>query len=151
VAASGAIAAAILFPVVLNASDPRLFGLLAFLPLAGAHLYFGPTYGVTVNSVGPASRATAIAILLLAMNAIGLGLGPWGVGLLSDHFAAADLPGYANLCHAGPPTDACRIASAHGLKRALQIDVLLYFWSAGHFLLAARALTPLQLPKAKRP
>jgi predicted MFS family arabinose efflux permease len=140
VAAGGAITAAILFPVALNASDPRLFGLLAFLPLAGAHIYFGPTYGVTVNTVGPAARATAIAILLMAMNAIGLGLGPWGVGWLSDHFAAVDLPGYATSCHGGPVIEACRIASAHGLKRALQLDVLLYFWGAGHFLLATRAM-----------
>ncbi|WP_404713539.1 spinster family MFS transporter [Sphingomonas sp. MMS24-J13] len=148
VAAGGAITAAILFPVVLNASDPRLFGLLAILPLAGAHMYFGPTYGVTVNTVGPGARATAIAVLLMAMNAIGLGLGPWGVGLLSDHFAAAALPGYAATCHGGPVMDVCRLASAYGLKRALQLDVLLYFWGAGHFLLAARALTRVRLPKA---
>ncbi len=144
VAAAGALTAAILLPLALNASDPRLFGLLAFVPLAGAHLYFGPAYGVTVNAVGPAARATAIAILVMAMNAIGLGLGPWGVGLLSDHFAAVSLPGFAALCHRTSLPDPCHAASAHGLMRALQFDVLLYFWAAGHFLLAARALANLR-------
>jgi predicted MFS family arabinose efflux permease len=150
VAAGGALVAAIGFPLMLAAGDPRLFGLLAFLPLAGAHLYFGPTYGVTVNSVGPAARATAIAILVMAMNAIGLGLGPWGVGLLSDHFAATALPGYAALCHTPPLPEACRLASAQGLMRALRFDVVLYFWAAGHFLLAARALHRAQPHRAER-
>jgi hypothetical protein len=36
-------------------------------------------------------RATATALLLLAFNIIGLGLGPLAVGLLSDAFAAAGL------------------------------------------------------------
>jgi predicted MFS family arabinose efflux permease len=140
VAAVGALIAAIGFPLVLSANDPRLFGVLAFVPLAGAHLYFGPTYGVTVNAVGPAARATAIAILVMAMNAIGLGLGPWGVGVLSDYFAAGFMPGYATSCSLPPLADACRVASAHGLIRALQLDVVLYFWAAAHFLLAARAM-----------
>jgi predicted MFS family arabinose efflux permease len=141
VAAVGALVAAIGFPLMLSANNPILFGVLAFVPLAGAHLYFGPTYGVTVNAVGPAARATAIAILVMAMNAIGLGLGPWGVGLLSDHFAAGFMPGYAASCAGmSPLPDACNIASARGLVRALQVDVVLYFWAAAHFLLAARAL-----------
>jgi predicted MFS family arabinose efflux permease len=140
VAAVGALLAAIGFPLMLSANGPLLFGVLAFVPLAGAHLYFGPTYGVTVNAVGPAARATAIAILVMAMNAIGLGLGPWGVGLLSDHFAADFMTGYGASCSAPPLPAACHIASAHGLVRALQVDVVLYFWAAAHFLLAARAL-----------
>jgi len=140
VAAGGMVIAAALFQVALGMDDPRLFALAAFLPLAGAHLYFGPTYATTANSVGPAARATAVAVLLMAMNAIGLGLGPWAVGLLSDHFAAQALPGFAETCRAAATLpDACRHASATGLIHALRLDVLLYFWAAAHFLLAARA------------
>lgn len=140
VAAAGALIAAILFPVALSLDDPILFGVAAFIPLAGAHLYFGPTYGVTANSVGPAARATAVAILLMAMNAIGLGIGPFAVGLLSDLYTALAAPQLTQICQTNPSLAACVTASGEGLRRALIIDVILYFWAAGHFLLAARAL-----------
>jgi predicted MFS family arabinose efflux permease len=144
VAAAGALVAGLLLPLALSLGDPRLLGLAAILPLAGAHLYFGPVYGVTANSVDSRSRATAIAILLMAMNAIGLGLGPLAVGALSDAFAHAALPGYSAAC----PSAACAAASAQGLARALRIDALLYFWAALHFLLASRASRKAPPPSA---
>ena len=143
IAAAGALIAALLFPLTLSFSDPRLLALAAVMPLAGAHLYFGPTYGVTVNSVGPKARATAIAILLMAMNAVGLGLGPLVVGMLSDGFAAAALPSYVPTCHSA----ACQAASAQGLVKALRVDMLLYFWAALHFLFAGRAMRRIQVSK----
>jgi predicted MFS family arabinose efflux permease len=136
VAALGALIAALLFPIALSLEDPRMLALAAIAPLAGAHLYFGPTYGLTANSVDSRSRATAIAILLMAMNAIGLGLGPLAVGAMSDMFAETALSGYSPACHSAP----CAAASAQGLIKALRIDVLLYFWAALHFLLAGRAI-----------
>jgi MFS transporter, Spinster family, sphingosine-1-phosphate transporter len=125
VAAGGALVAGLIFSAALTAADPWAFAWSAFLPLMGAHFYFGPTYALTVNSVPPRARATAIAVLLMLMNAIGLGLGPLAVGALSDHFAR--------------PAD-----PAYGLTTALRLDVLLYFWAAAHFLLAARALRAAQ-------
>lgn len=126
IAAGGVLIAAILFQFALGRPSAVALGMIAFAPLAAAHLYFGPTYGVTVNSVGPDSRATAIALLLMAMNGIGLGLGPLAVGAMSDHFAAA--------CGGAPR------CSAQGLVGALRIDLLVYLWAALHFALAARAL-----------
>ncbi|QJU58091.1 MFS transporter [Sphingomonas sp. AP4-R1] len=123
VAAAGAIAAAILFQLALSQPDPLALAATGLIPLLGAHLYFGPTYGVTANSVGPRERATAVAILLMAMNAIGLGLGPLAVGVLSDHFVAAGA------------------SSGAALTQALRIDLIVYVWAAIHFLLAARALS----------
>ena len=79
----------------------------------------------------------------MAMNAIGLGLGPLAVGTLSDAFAAAALPSYVATCHSA----ACEAASAQGLAKALRIDVLLYCWAALHFLLAGRTLRRNQPPK----
>jgi predicted MFS family arabinose efflux permease len=136
VAAAGALVAGLLFPLVLGAGDAHLLAIGAVVPLAAAHLYFGPTYSLTVNSVDARSRATAIAILLMAMNAIGLGLGPLAVGALSDAFTQARLPSYSPACH----SPACAAASARGLTNALRTDVLLYLWAALHFLLAARAV-----------
>jgi predicted MFS family arabinose efflux permease len=117
----GATFAGILFLVALRQRDPAQTAALAFAPFVFAHLYFGPTYAVTINAVPPAARATAIAILLLAMNAIGLGLGPLLVGMASDHFAH----------HHG---------TIRGLKIALRLDMIAYFWAGAHFLAAAKAL-----------
>lgn len=122
VAAAGVIVAAILFQLALSQPSAWLLAATGLVPLFGAHLYFGPTYGVTANSVGPRERATAVAILLMAMNAIGLGLGPLAVGALSDHFAATGL------------------SSGAALTKALRLDLIVYVWAAAHFLLAARAL-----------
>lgn len=126
VAAAGTLVAALLFQVALQERSAVALGMAAFVPLLGAHLYFGPTYGVTVNSVDARSRATAIALLLMAMNAIGLGLGPLFVGTMSDH--------YAKLCGTAPS------CSGLGLVRALRLDLLVYLWATLHFVLAARAL-----------
>lgn len=146
VAAAGTLTAALLFPIALSFDDPRLLAMAAVAPLAGAHLYFGPTYGLTANSVSPRARATAIAILLMLMNAIGLGLGPLAVGTMSDAFAYAALHDYAPGCTSA----ACSAASAQGLVKALGIDVLLYAWAALHFLLAGRALRRAQPQSAAR-
>jgi len=123
VAAGGMIVAALLFQVALSQSSAIAFAAASLIPLLGAHLYFGPTYGVTADSAGPRERATAVAILLMAMNAIGLGLGPLAVGAFSDHFASTGDP-----------------SGATGLIHALRLDILVYFWAALHFLLAARAM-----------
>ncbi|WP_294390952.1 MFS transporter [uncultured Sphingomonas sp.] len=122
VAAGGAVVAGLCFSVALiPGAGLTQLAVCGGVGLAGAHLYFGPTYGLTVNSVGPQSRATAIAILLMLMNAVGLGLGPLTVGALSDHFARAD-------------------DAAYGLATALRLTVLLYVWAALHFAMAGRAL-----------
>jgi MFS family permease len=47
-------------------------------------LWYGPVYGTAQSVVPPHMRATASAILLFVINLIGLGLGPLGVGILSD-------------------------------------------------------------------
>jgi len=121
IASLGATFAGILFLVALAQRDPVATAGLSFAPFVFAHLYFGPTYAVTVDAVPPAARATAVAILLLAINAIGLGLGPLLVGMASDHFAH----------HNG---------GTRGLKMALRLDMIVYIWAGAHFLAAANAM-----------
>ena len=60
VAAGGVAAGGLLFLVALAQRDPLSLALAAFVPFVGAHLYFGPTYGVTVNAVETRSRARRI-------------------------------------------------------------------------------------------
>jgi MFS family permease len=46
--------------------------------------YLGNVIAMTHGLVGLSMRATASAILFFILNIIGLGLGPWSVGILSD-------------------------------------------------------------------
>lgn len=47
-------------------------------------LWYGPGYAAVQGLVRPETRATAISVLLFLVNLIGLGLGPLGVGAVSD-------------------------------------------------------------------
>ena len=68
--------------------------------------------------------------MLLVINLIGLGLGPWLVGVVSDtmnQFYLAE--GSAGVA-----------AKAQGLRTALAIMVCINVWSFVHYMLAARTL-----------
>ena len=84
-------------------------------------MYLGPTFAMTQSLVRPRMRALASAVLLFVINIIGLGLGPQGVGLLSD-----------------------RLAEPYGvesLRYALLFIVVGFaLWSVVHYALAARTL-----------
>lgn len=64
--------------------DPHM-ALLFLIPgsLLGG-MYLGPTFAMTQSLVPANMRAMAAAVLLFVINIIGLGLGPQGVGILSD-------------------------------------------------------------------
>lgn len=47
-------------------------------------VYAAPTWAMAQGLAQPAMRAMASAIILLAINLIGFGLGPWLVGMLND-------------------------------------------------------------------
>ncbi|MBB5686605.1 spinster family MFS transporter [Sphingobium boeckii] len=57
--------------------------LFAFPPILNT-LWYGPGYAAVQGLVRPETRATATAVLLFLINLIGLGLGPLGVGAVSD-------------------------------------------------------------------
>jgi len=85
-------------------------------------MYIGPTFAMTQSLVRPEMRALAAAILLFIINAVGLGLGPWFVGSLSDALE----PRFG--------VDAIRWAS-------LATVVVATTWAAAHYLLGARSLS----------
>ncbi len=84
-------------------------------------IYLGPTFAMTQSLVRPEMRALASALLLFIINLIGLGLGPWFVGMLSD----ALKPAYG--------VDSIRYA-------LLGTVVVGAAWSSVHYLLASRTL-----------
>jgi len=95
--------------------------IVAFIPGLLINVYLGNSIATSHALVGQRMRATTSAILFLVINIIGLGLGPWAIGLLSDTLA---------------PT-----LGAESLRYAmLYLLPAVMFWSAGHFYLASRTL-----------
>ena len=75
----------------------------------------------TIQNLAPTPmRAMASAILLFVLNIIGLGFGPFLVGVLSDMLSG--------------------IAGEQSLRYAIVIATAAYFWAGAHFLLAARTI-----------
>ncbi|HEX3915953.1 MAG TPA: MFS transporter [Caulobacteraceae bacterium] len=103
-----AIAALIAIPVLCAIFlVPTLIAIpLIFVTNMLGTVWYGPFYSTAQSVVGPHSRATAAALLLLILNLIGLGLGPPFAGALSDYLSGAQ--------HMGP---------AEGLRWALIITV----------------------------
>jgi len=82
--------------------------------------YLGPVIAMSHAMVAPAMRAFTSAVLLLALNLIGLGLGPVFTGMVSDVMTA----------QMGPD----------GLRWAMAATCLGWLPAAGCFLLATRTL-----------
>lgn len=131
--------------------DEAMFA-ATFILLGGIFLFtfYTPSIGLIQNMADPGSRATAVAIFLLAGTVLGVGLGPVAAGLASDIFAARHFGSgnFAALCPGGealPGAAAelaarCREASAAGLKAALTISPLPLLLSASMYLYASRSL-----------
>lgn len=115
---------------------------ILLVPPALQYLYLGPTMGLMHNLVSPRMRATATAILYLAVNLFGLGLGPPVTGFLSDRIAEWSLGGAGASCSAAvqAASEACHAAAATGVRWALVASTLAFLWAALHYLAAAKTL-----------
>jgi predicted MFS family arabinose efflux permease len=65
-------------------SDPWLAFWMMIVPNALGSYWYAPAFSLTQGLVGPRMRAVAASIMLFVLNLIGLGLGPWFTGVLSD-------------------------------------------------------------------
>jgi MFS family permease len=74
--------------IALKGSVELVFPLLGVLVMISA-LSSGPLLAITMNLAPVTARATASACLYLVINAVGLGLGPQIVGIISDLFRPA--------------------------------------------------------------
>lgn len=83
-------------------------------------MYLGPTLAITHGLVDSRSRAMASAVMLFFINLLGLGLGPWITGALSDYFAP--------------------VFAQEAIRYALALMVLAHFWSAIHYWLGSKDL-----------
>lgn len=112
-------------------------------------IFYSPTLAMAQNMVGANMRASsAFVVSGLVLGLVGIGLGPTVVGFLSDRLASHAFASYIASCPGGraPPgslpalANACRDASASGIRQALMIMSLLCLWSAVHYVLAGRTL-----------
>jgi hypothetical protein len=97
-------------------------------------------------------RATASAVIMLALIVLGTGVGPILVGMVSEFFASRHFPdalgSFAQLCPGGrAPADAahgldmaCRSASAAGLKAGMFVPCGCFLLAGIFFVLTARAI-----------
>jgi MFS family permease len=128
-------------------------GLFQYLSLA-------PSFGVIQNVVTVRQRATATALVFLALNVLALGGGALFTGVLIDHLAqgafaqqAAGLfrqgcPGGVAAPGAAPAlARACASALAHGTRTGLMVTVAVHAWAAVHYLAGSVGLAA-QLARA---
>lgn len=125
---------------------------IALLTLPGLlnSIWYGPVYASIQGLVGPQSRATAVALMLFVLNMVGLGLGPFTVGLVSDilthqHFAANAPAGieFTSYCAKKAATAGeaiCTVAQAEGLRLSLAWHSVLGVFVVAFFLLARKTL-----------
>ena len=83
-------------------------------------MYLGPSFAMTQGLASFRMRAVASAILLFMLNIIGMGLGPYFVGVASDLLS----PSF----------------EIYSLRYALCLAVLANFWAAFHYYMASRTL-----------
>ena len=92
---------------------------LIFVSILGG-MYLGPSFAMTQGLVTLRMRAVASAILLFMLNIIGMGLGPYLVGVFSDLLN----PAYG----------------VDSLRFALCLAVLANVWAACHYFIGAQSL-----------
>jgi MFS family permease len=93
---------------------------LLVVPAGLLGFYLGPTFSTIQSLAEPEVRATAAAALVFSGNVIGLSVGPFVVGSLSDAFASA--------------------AGKGSLGIALTCITPLCIWSAWHYWRASRTV-----------
>lgn len=116
-----AIIVALPFSLVTYFSDSAFQGFIAFaIPSILGGVYIGPTFAMVQSQMPIEMRSVAASINLFVGNIIGLGLGPYAVGAISD----ALQPTYGS----------------NSLRYALSTLAIISVWSALHFFLGGRRI-----------
>jgi MFS family permease len=95
------------------------FSLLAFISFFSG-FYLPSSFAMTQSLMPPEKRALASALLLFMINIIGLGLGPFLVGVISDALVSTQ--------------------GDNSLRYALAIMATLNIWGSAHYFLAGRTI-----------
>lgn len=103
-----------------STDDTTLAMWLLPVPTFVSGVYLGPTFAMVQNLVGVRMRALGAAILLFVINLVGMSVGPFATGFLSDLF-----------------TESYGVRS---LQHALFLMSFLNIWGIAHYYLAGRDL-----------
>ncbi|GIS69897.1 MAG: MFS transporter [Gammaproteobacteria bacterium] len=116
-----AIIIALPFSLVTYFSDSPFQGFIAFvIPSILGGVYIGPTFAMVQSQMPIEMRSVAASINLFVGNIIGLGLGPYAVGAISDALQP--------------------IYGGNSLRYALSALAIISVWSALHFFLGGRCI-----------
>ncbi|MDX1382496.1 MAG: MFS transporter, partial [Thermoanaerobaculia bacterium] len=102
------------------AGNPYVTLGLLVIPSILSPVYNAPNFAMTQGLVPVRMRAAAAAVLLFILNLIGMGLGPFFVGWLSDALAPS--------------------VGVDSLRYALLTNIVFNVWGAVHYLLAAKTI-----------
>jgi hypothetical protein len=108
------------FFVALLLNAPYVAIAILVTPYLLNSLWLGPAFGTIQNLAPTRMRAVASAMLLFILNIIGLGFGPFLVGVTSDLLSG--------------------VVGGESLRYAILISTGAYFWAGAHFLLAGRSI-----------
>lgn len=116
---AGILAALVPLFVLFLTVPQKQHALLAFIPLTTLfQSFYGPTFALMQRLVPDGMRATALAVVMLLANLIGMGIGPQIVGILSDLL----LPRFG--------ADSLRYAML--VMSLTALGAAGYFWRVGH-------------------
>ncbi len=118
--AAGVLCAFPFYVAAILANNPYVAIAILVVPSLLNSLWLGPAFGTIQNLAPMRMRALASAMLLFILNIIGLGLGPFLVGVLSDVLSDQ--------------------FAEESLRWAILIATFAYFWAGAHFILAGRTL-----------
>jgi len=118
--AAGVLLAFPFYVAAMLQSNPYIAIAILVVPSLLNSLWLGPAFGTIQNLAPMRMRAMASALVLFILNIIGLGLGPFLVGVLSDLLK----PSYG----------------IESLRYAILIATVAYFWAGAHFILAGRTI-----------
>jgi len=144
----GALAAIPFYLFGFQQQTPALALAVLFLGPIGLFCGQAPVYAFTHNLVSPRMRASATALVIVALTIIGAGLGPYLTGavmdavnvhLFQDRFAGDFLTACPGGKAATPAlAEACRVTLAEGARYSLMVMVSLLLLPGALFILASR-------------
>jgi predicted MFS family arabinose efflux permease len=118
--AAGVLLAFPFYVAAMLSDNPYIAIAILVVPSLLNSLWLGPSFGTIQNLAPTRMRAIASALMLFILNIIGLGLGPFLVGVLSDLLSGT--------------------FGIDSLRYAILIATIAYFWAGAHFIMASKTI-----------
>ncbi|WP_287419216.1 MFS transporter [Reinekea sp.] len=118
--AVGVLVAFPFYVAAMMSDNPYIAIAILIVPSTLNSLWLGPSFGTIQNLAPTRMRAMASALMLFILNIIGLGLGPFLVGVLSDLLSGT--------------------FGIDSLRYAILIATVAYFWAGAHFVMAGKTI-----------